>query len=259
MDFNVSAHARRWGTVGASPVPEVSAAASRFRSRNGLANPEQDYGLSAINPARSQEIGDAYDAMPSYSKEAEPAYRKFREETNRQFDFATSPRSKGGLGINFEVSREDPYGWGGEKPKDDYSNWDYKRVVPEVHADVQNNNRMKVYSTKTTGGHPFLSDDDNDRFRAVHDLFGHLGSGRGIDFNGEEAAYQKHASMYSPEARGALATETRGQNSYLRTRGSFPEQKVGILPSRFQVARNLPGVRESDVRLGRQKNREQGL
>lgn len=259
MDFNVSAHARRWGTVGASPVPEISNQAARYRKLFGVTTPENDLSRAAINPARSQEIGDAYDAMPAYSKEAEPAYRKFREETNQQFDFATKPRSKGGMGLDFEVTKQDPYGWGGQQPKDDYSNWDYKRVIPEARHDILEHGKMKVYSTNTTGGHPFMSDEENDRFRAVHDLFGHLGSGRGIDFNGEEGAYQAHAAMYSPEARGALATETRGQNSYLRTRGNFPEQKVGILPSRFQVARNLPGVRESDIRLARQKNREQGL
>lgn len=245
MDFND----RR---VGASPVPEVSDAAARFRQNNGLFDPEQDYGLSAINPARSQEISDAYDRLPSYDKAAEPAFRAMAEETGRQFDFMTKPRSKGGMGLNAEVTDEDPYGMhNGE--------FQYHTVMPELRDDVMNRNRIAVLATKSTGGHAFFTDDQNDMFRAVHDVFGHLGSGRGIDFNGEEAAYQKHAAMFSPLARGALATETRAQNSGLRMHGDFQEQKIGVMPSRFQAPRNLSGVQFSDIDLARQKNMEQGL
>lgn len=245
--------------IGSKPLPEVSAAAARYRQRFGITTPENDYARSAISPARSREIAGAYAALPGYDKAAEPAYRKFRDETNRQFDFATSPRSRGGLGLDFEVTKEDPYGWGGQKPREDYSNWDYARVIPEARHDVLEHGKMKVYSTASTGGHPFLSDEENDRFRAVHDLFGHLGSGRGIDYNGEEGAFQAHAAMYSAHARQAMATETRGQNSALRVTGHFQDQKVGILPAQFQAPHNLSGLQFSDIELGRQKAREQGL
>jgi hypothetical protein len=87
-------------------------------------------------------------------------------------------------------------------------------------------------SSATTGGHPFFSDEENDQFRAVHDAFGHAAIGRGFSRHGEEAAYQAHSQMFSPEARPALHTETRAQNSvvnYGRKPGSFPEQKVAII------------------------------
>lgn len=245
--------------IGSSPIPEISSAAAQYRRKFGITSPENDYSRSAINPARSDEIGNAYLQMPAYDKAAEPAFRKFRDETNRQFDHMTAPRSKGGLGLSVEVTSEDPYGWGSQTPGEDHSNWDYSKVMPEMRHDVTENNRMKVYSTKSTGGHPFLTDDDNDRFRAVHDVFGHLGTGRGIDFNGEEAAFQGHAAMYTPLARQAMATETRGQNAALRVTGNFQDQKVGILPARMQVPRNLSGVQFSDIQMGRQKNKEQGL
>jgi hypothetical protein len=103
-----------------------------------------------------------------------------------------------------------------------------------------------VLSTKTTGGHPFFSDDENDMFRAVHDVFGHAGTGRGFDRHGEEAAYQSHASMYSPLARMALATETRGQNAALITGGGqFAEQKVALLPRRLVNPGLILGTPES--------------
>ncbi len=42
--------------------------------------------------------------------------------------------------------------------------------------------------------------------------------------------------MFSPLARQALATETRGQNAGLHATGDFPEQKIGVLPAHMQSA-----------------------
>jgi hypothetical protein len=52
-----------------------------------------------------------------------------------------------------------------------------------------------------------------EQFRAVHDLFGHGVYGNEFGPKGEELAFGAHSQMYSPLARIALATETRGQNS----------------------------------------------
>jgi hypothetical protein len=241
-----------WGSIGNSPVPEVAASAAKYRQGRQQAFPEQDYSSSAIAPSRSAEISRAYEALPSYDPSAVGAYKQMAEETGRQFDHMTKPWSKGGLGLDVSVHSDDPYGMHGGQ-------FQYEKVMPEMRADVQNNNHIGVLSTKSTGGHPVFTNDQNDMFRAVHDVYGHLGSGRGIDHNGEEAAFQKHAAMFSPLARQAMATETRGQNSYLRQHGDFPEQKVATMPAQFQAPRNLSGVQFSDVQLGRQKNMEQGL
>ena len=55
----------------------------------------------------------------------------------------------------------------------------------------------------------------NEKFRAVHDYFGHVPSGSTFRPSGEEAAYASHAQMLSPLAQAALLTETRGQNSFV--------------------------------------------
>jgi len=55
----------------------------------------------------------------------------------------------------------------------------------------------------------------NDLFRAVHDVFGHAAEGFQFGPRGEENAYRSHAVMFSPLARGAMATETRSQNSWV--------------------------------------------
>jgi hypothetical protein len=84
----------------------------------------------------------------------------------------------------------------------------------------------------------------NDVFRAVHDVFGHSKHGVGFRAAGEENAFQAHAKMFSPEALPALASETRGQNSWVNfgpyaqknlnanpLLTEYAEQKTGLLPS----------------------------
>lgn len=233
-------------------LPQIRASAREYQRRQGLLVPEMDYSRALITQPASRALGQAYDRLPDHDPAAVPAYRAMREEVGRQFDHMTSPRSRGGLGIDVEITREDPYGGG-----------DVGRVYREFRGDVENNNRMKVFSTASTGGHPFMSNDENDMFRAVHDVYGHLGSGRGIDFDGEEAAYQKHSRMFSPLARQALATETRGQNSALRLHGEFQEQKVALLPQHMQGLQfsrvGTPQDRAAAALRAAAKNREQGI
>lgn len=83
----------------------------------------------------------------------------------------------------------------------------------------------------------------NDVFRIVHDYFGHIKDGFGFRADGEENAWQSHAAMFSPLARRALTSETRGQNSWVNYGpfGAFNKtasagetqyapQKIGLLP-----------------------------
>ena len=83
----------------------------------------------------------------------------------------------------------------------------------------------------------------NDLFRAVHDAFGHGIEGSGFRARGEENAWQAHIRLFTGLAKGALTTETRGQNSWLnygpfgeQNRKAkvedtiFADQKVGLMP-----------------------------
>jgi hypothetical protein len=138
----------------------------------------------------------------------------------------------------------------------------YARSPAMGYQDLIENGRLFVYPTDFGFGtnaafdpstNPLLrgvgrigDKDDavaNDAFRAVHDAFGHFGSGNPFFRSaGEERAWQEHARMYSPEARGAMTSETRGQNSWLnygpfgpqnrtaRTEDTiFADQKAGLL------------------------------
>jgi hypothetical protein len=100
----------------------------------------------------------------------------------------------------------------------------------------------------------------NDVFRIVHDYFGHIKDGHGFRAEGEENAWQSHAAMYTPLARRAMTTETRGQNSWLNygphgetnRSASTPEtifapQKVGLMPEWTSTEGMLAGPQSGRV------------
>jgi hypothetical protein len=71
-----------------------------------------------------------------------------------------------------------------------------------------------------------------DRFRAVHDLVGHVQTGCGFDRHGEFAAWQAQERLYEGLARGALGTELHGEHSVCWTTGAFTDHKATVLPRR---------------------------
>jgi hypothetical protein len=87
----------------------------------------------------------------------------------------------------------------------------------EMVKDVHLNNRLTVFR----GGdpHTFSKTDHrsglstNEKFRAVHDYFGHAIHGTQFGPKGEEAAWHAHSQIYSNRAVPAVTAETRGQNS----------------------------------------------
>lgn len=209
----------RWTRTGSSVDVSHVADSGRARymreNRLGLSTPAAELANVEASPAMAQQIAAAYDELPlrDDSPEVTSAFTAMRDGVNTQFEYMT-----GELGIRVIVQDTDPY-----------------PDVQAMTADVEENKTLRVLSTASTGGHPFFSDTENDRFRAVHDFFGHAATGRGFSRHGEEAAYVAHAEMFPPEARGALATETRGQNSVFNFGGAgeFPPQKVALLPSKY--------------------------
>ncbi|MFE2101577.1 hypothetical protein [Streptomyces sp. NPDC059468] len=215
-----------------SPVASVVEGARRFAARNGLPTRDHwDYSRVVVTPEAVAKVAEAYNALPFIDNNAPAAWRAMAEETKRQFEFMTAPVSRGGLGIVVSVEDADPY--------------DITKQGTRAFFEDVANGRMRVLSTAVTGSHFLFSDDVNDMFRAVHDVFGHCGTGRGVDRHGEEAAYRKHALMFSPLARKALATETRGQNhAMIAAGGEFQPQKVAILP---KWARDFEAVRPASL------------
>ena len=157
------------------------------------------------SPEYKTSVFDAYaKQMPDILEQAgaknyddlmEKAYRQLAKETDEQFKQ---------LPYNFSYHRK------GEG--------DYLGGSKDMMADVHGNKHLYVFQ----GGdpHDFLNQMDkasglneNEKFRAVHDLLGHAIYGNQFGPKGEEAAWAIHQQMYSPLARLAMTSETRGQNS----------------------------------------------
>ena len=158
------------------------------------------------SPEYKTAVFDAYSRMmpevieqsgaKNYDELLAAAYRQMAKETSDQFD---------ALPLNYSFHRA------GEG---DYAN------SGQMVADVHGNKHLFVYQ----GGdkHDFLHNVDpqtglneNEKFRAVHDAFGHALLGNTFGPQGEERAWGVHSQMYSPLARLAMTSETRGQNSWV--------------------------------------------
>jgi len=173
--------------------------------------------VRALPKEERDEIADLYDEaedlpVSQVSEETKQAFEALAREVEEQFKILTDE-----LGIKVEFTDDDPY-----------------ENFEEMYKDFVQNKRLKILKTESTGGHPIFTNEQNDMFRAVHDAFGHLATGRGFDRHGEEAAYQAHKSMFGPEAVKAAATELRGQNAFLISRGFFGPQKIMLLPERMR-------------------------
>jgi hypothetical protein len=109
----------------------------------------------------------------------------------------------------------------------------------EAEAARHNNPMLKMTDEVVDGRRLMV----NDVFRIVHDYFGHFKDGNGFRADGEENAWRSHSAMYSELARGAMTSETRGQNSWVnfgpygesnRTASAadthYAPQKIGLMP-----------------------------
>lgn len=168
----------------------------------------------------SKRISDAYDKMKNdpNDPQVKKAYEAMAKETLDQYDQILEK------GYNVEINNNEPY-----SSSEDMIN------------DLRDNKRMKIFSTESGFGdepiteeqrkeNPLLRDSGrkdingetllvNDVFRFVHDFFGHAKLGNSFGPIGEENAWRVHSEMYSPEARKAMTSETRGQNSWVNFSG----------------------------------------
>lgn len=193
------------------PVRHIIEGARAYASSRGMDDPhaaQHDYGAVRQTADRIHHLAREYDKLPLHDPSAESHFSAMRDEVHHQYDHLTNR-----MGVKVHVTDHDPY-----------------RNAHEMAEDLRNNKRIQVLGTHATGGHPFFSDAENDRFRAVHDAFGHAATGRDFDGHGEEAAFHAHARMFTPHARGALASETRGQNGSVIMHDRFGPQKIALMP-----------------------------
>ena len=290
------------------PLAEVAEIADRyFEGAFGRRRP-RFFGTRQLDRERAKRISDAFIAMDDVvakgvtleearaagdtkTIEVFEAYDAMVQETLAQYEAIQE------AGYVIEINNEEPYA-----------------NSADMIADLRDNKRIKIFSTESGFGseaitprmrelQPLLAETGfedvngvpllaNDIFRAVHDFFGHAELGNSFGPKGEENAWLVHSRMYSPLARRAMTSETRGQNSYVNFSGvnqridemreqarelrdngrfdeaqalvneiyelaSFADQKVGIMPDEFiEIDESFEG--DAD-RVSSQPNTERSI
>jgi len=204
------------GELPFGPTPAIRQAAQNYMNEQGLPyNPPRSY--APVDPEQAAKVASEFEKMKHdpTNPEVASAYSDLIDQTKKQF----AAIQKTGLKIDFvKPGMDDPYA-----------------ASPRLaQTDVVNNNHLWVFPTeggfgpegaKYEADHPMLKDSgvtldgkqlkNNDLFRIVHDVFGHIKEGVGFRATGEDNAFRQHRAMFTENAQRALTTETRGQNSQL--------------------------------------------
>ncbi len=175
-----------------------------------------------LNRGRSKRIADEYEAMEHdpTNPDVQAAYEAMASETMEQF----GEIQKQGVRVEIYQGEGEPYA-SSQGALDDLRNNKHLFVLstekefgsePISDKARSENPLLKDSGAKDVNGVPLLI---NDVFRFVHDFFGHGVRGNSFGPTSEENAWDVHARMYSPLARRAMTTETRGQNSWVNFSG----------------------------------------
>jgi len=196
------------------PNKDVIKVSEKYKKDNNIDTPtaEKIYELDLDN---SKDIADKYESLTDAPNDpkVKKAYTALANEVTDQYNAL--------IDAGFEV---EVYEGKGEP----YAN------SQEMLDDLRKNKRLLILSTESDFGdgdliskdNPMLQDSGlkdvngkpllvNDLFRFVHDVFGHGEQGTSFGAIGEENAWNVHSKLFSDDARRALTTETRGQNSWV--------------------------------------------
>ncbi len=251
------------GEVEARPIPQIEEAKRDYMASKGEEawTPSEMY---QIDPDRARRIAEAFEYMQHNPSDpaVRKAYDRMIEETLEQYKHLTNK----GVEFRFMEGGVDPYAKSPAMGYPELRDRGTLAIFPTKEGfgsgvkfsadEIANNPLLQDSGVTFQGGKPATV---NDIFRAVHDSYGHFGPGNPFfRAPGEERAWQYHALMYGPEARKAMTSETRGQNSWLNfgpyaernktASGAdtvYADQKIGILPE-FAWTEGLPKKPEKD-------------
>ena len=235
------------------PDQSLVGVAEQYAKDNGI-NLRRQSEYVEVDEDRARRIAQAYDEMPHAPQDpaVREAYQDLIRQTTDQYRALDSAGYKFWfIDINSDAGQQ------------------YVSSPFNAMRDLRANKSMGVFPTDSGFGtkedfnpdsNPMLAETGlrwpfggpngelrtvyaNDLFRAVHDAFGHGLEGSGFRAQGEENAWQAHIRLFTGPARGAITTETRGQNSWLnygpygeRNRTAktedtvFADQKTGLMP-----------------------------
>ena len=177
--------------------------------------PRPPRALRHVQPAETRAVADCFLSLrTSADRLVALAYRQLEMQTDRQFATLTDPQ--GPYRITVVGTREvTPYCDAGE-----------------LIASVLASRTLEVPASPADRPHPLLGAEAGgaySRFRAVHDLLGHVATGYGFDQDGEYSAWLVQRNLYTGYARWAAATELHGEVSALWATGQFAEHKAVLL------------------------------
>lgn len=224
--------------------PARDTAASYMKQAGMSYDPPRTY--AKVNKERAERIAAAFDAMKHEPQDPNvaAAYKALIAETVAQWEAI----KKTGLKVSpMKKGMADPYAASPRLAQVDVEENNHLWFYPtdfgfgnDVTGFDPKDNPLFEFTGEVIDGHKMRA---NDVFRIVHDYFGHFKEGVGFRADGEENAWRQHAAMFSDLARGALTTETRGQNSWLnfgpygeKNRTAkvedtvFADQKIGLMP-----------------------------
>ena len=175
---------------------------------DGMQQWQVDHGLDPVpaviveqhaDLAEADAAGRAFENATDQSGDptVQAAYEDFKRQNEEMFDYMTKPVAEGGMGINVQFTNQhDPY-----------------KTAAAQAADLRDNNRIVIESGLGGNHTASMTTAEYDRFRAVHDTFGHAAIGGGFDRHGEYEAWLTHSMMYTDPGRLAMSTEYHGVNS----------------------------------------------
>jgi hypothetical protein len=171
--------------------------------------------LVPVSPSETRAAAECFlSSRTELSGLVATAYQHLESQTNRQFAALTDP----GGPYRFTVvstGQQIPYADAGE-----------------LIASVLATRTLEVTTARADRTHPLLDgaiDGAYFRFRAVHDLIGHVATGFGFDPDGEYSAWQAQRDTYHGLGRWAAATELHGEISALWTTGQYAGHKAVLL------------------------------
>lgn len=228
------------------PFGKAKEAAEEYMREAGLPyNPAKTY--LKVDPARATRVAAEFEKMKHDPDDptVKASYAALAKEVVAQYRVI----ERTGLKVEFIVrDQDDPYATTPRLAAMDITENNHLWVFPttsgfgsgpEADAAIQNNPMLKLTDVVIDGKQLVV----NDVFRIVHDYFGHFKEGVGFRADGEDNAWQSHVVMFSEAARGAMTSETRGQNSWVnygphgeanRTASAadthYAPQKIGLMP-----------------------------
>jgi hypothetical protein len=180
--------------------------------------PRQPPPRPAVRSVKAAETQAVADCFLSARTGPDPlvvfAYRQLERQTDRQFAALTDTRGPYRFSV-VRTSQATPYSDAGE-----------------LIASVLASRTLEVTMSSADRAHPLLSGEAGGayyRFRAVHDLIGHVATGYGFDQDGEYSAWLVQRRLYTGHARWAAATELHGEISALWTTRQVAEHKAVLL------------------------------